>query len=387
MNLRFSKHALSRGITAIKTKTALIAGVLGIVLGGTGSVAFLTATASAAQNYTLFGSATSQSNGVSLVSANSTDFSGITLALPSNTTVGSLSSVAATFQVNSGSCGGGSPRFSVVTPAGTIFVYIGDAPSFASCSSGSTGNLLATTDMRIDSSQVSGGRYGDTWAHVQSIAGSQPISEMDIVVDGGWSAPQDFTFSSASVNTTAYTFTPRPTLNWGAHLNAAQCVGKVGGPVVNVTEKITNDADSGIAGNYWAFDNVNRQIQVWHVGSAKSTNYCAVVRYEGSFQTIAGQTSPGATTTLSGNVSGTIAGGYIATFSSTSPVSTKGHVGTIDYACDATGYCRHYVDWVSQYFGSTYTNFNQPWWGWIYTGNNGSVWVNSIEGNAGDITG
>src|SRR5581483_5667859 len=93
-------------------------------------------------------------------------------------------------------------------------------------------------------------------------------------------------------------------LNFGKQLNAAQC--NAGGKmVINVVQHITNDEDSAVGGNYWAFDDFNRQIQVWQ--TAPNT-FCAVVSYHGSFTTVAGP-SPNGTGLVAAGVKGTIEGG------------------------------------------------------------------------------
>jgi len=176
-----------------------------------------------------------------------------------------------------------------------------------------------------------------------------------------------------------------PTLNWGSQLNAAQCGS--GRMVINVTEKVVNDIDSGVGGNNWAFDDYIRQIQVRETGSG---TYCAVVRYHGSFTTIAGF-SPQNTGTVAAGITGTFEGGFRATITGTllsSPGwSTHGFVGTFDYACDATtSVCPGYVSWLGQYF-SAVGGFDQPWWGWIYRTECNGTWVNASDGNLGDITG
>jgi hypothetical protein len=174
-----------------------------------------------------------------------------------------------------------------------------------------------------------------------------------------------------------------PTLNWGATVNAGSC-NTGGAPVINVTEKIVGDVDSGLSG-YWAFDTYNRSIQVWdqHNGT-----YCAVVRYSGKFDAVAGQTSPGDNAaSLTGNEDGTFEGGYIATITGTllgTPLwRTRGNVGTFDYQCSLSGVCLNRVSWLDQYFNSV-DDFSYGWWGWIYHGTHNS-WVNSSTGNAGDV--
>lgn len=178
-------------------------------------------------------------------------------------------------------------------------------------------------------------------------------------------------------------------LNWGSQVNANAC-GTTGAPIINVNQKITNDADSGFAG-YWALDNLNRTIKVWQVSD---NSFCATVRYSGQFTSIPGAVSPSGDTSqiLTGNERGTFEGGYTATFNGTlrtdSPWSSNGSVGSFDYACSPVGWaanCTGYVDWVGQYFTYDSNSFNQPWWGWIYHGGKYGTWVNSLNLNAGDI--
>jgi hypothetical protein len=174
------------------------------------------------------------------------------------------------------------------------------------------------------------------------------------------------------------------TLNFGTELNAAACGGK---PIINVRQTVLNDADSGVAGNAWAFDNFTRQIKVFQLSDG---SFCATARYEGTFTTNAG-ISPSGAGTVSAGISAPFVGGYRATqFSGsllTSPLaSTHGNIGTFDYMCDASFNCPGFVDWTTLYFSTT-TGFNLDWWGWIYHGGSNGTWVNAISGNSGDITG
>lgn len=43
-----------------------------------------------------------------------------------------------------------------------------------------------------------------------------------------------------------------------------------------MNEKVINDVDSGLAGNYWAVDTCTRHIQVW---AQTDGYYCAVVDF------------------------------------------------------------------------------------------------------------
>ena len=163
-----------------------------------------------------------------------------------------------------------------------------------------------------------------------------------------------------------------------------QCHGS-GRPIINVVQRIQNDIDSGVNGNYWAYDDLRRHIQVWQTGT---NAYCAVVRDQGSFTTVAGD-SPGGSTTIAAGITGTFKGGYTAritgTLKATPGASTRGFIGDFDYQCDAsTGNCPGYVSWPDLYF-NTGSTFDYISWGWIYHGGNNGRWVNAVTGNRGDI--
>jgi len=168
-------------------------------------------------------------------------------------------------------------------------------------------------------------------------------------------------------------------------------------PIIDVREKIINDVDSGIAGNYWAFDTISRRIRVWNMGG---NNYCGVVNDDAEFRGVAGQISPGNTNggthLLTGDEHGNFNGGYSTTvFSGTlyvaDPVNwpLKGKVNggnPVNYNCDITGNCPGYIDWTGKYF-TNLGNFNLADWGWKYVADPkiDGVWVNALTGNSGDI--
>ncbi len=182
-----------------------------------------------------------------------------------------------------------------------------------------------------------------------------------------------------------------------------------GNLLVNITEKVINDADLGQAGNYWGLDAFTRTIKVWNLGS---DSYCAVVNYNGTFAAQAGQKSPGTTATsggiLTGDEVGTIKGGYVAQFTAPLditdpanwPLTGKVNGGiAVDYACviaaDGSATCPGVVDWTTKYFDNAGATFNESPWGWTYVGKDVStapdhgtadgVWHNFLSGNSGDI--
>jgi len=201
------RYNIRTGVKKIKTKTFMA--VSGITLGVAGltiAVAMPLA-AKAATGYSLFGSATMQSDGVHLVSDSTHAYSGVGFDLPSGSTVGSLNDLETTLKKVTGNCNVGSPRYEIDTASGNIFVYLGDTPNFTNCADGSTGNLLSTSDLRVDTSQV-GGTFYDTWAHAVTIAGANNVTSLSLVVDGGWAGAQEFAVSSAIVNANTYSFLP-----------------------------------------------------------------------------------------------------------------------------------------------------------------------------------
>lgn len=189
-----------------------------------------------------------------------------------------------------------------------------------------------------------------------------------------------------------------PRLNYGAQLNAGQC--GTGALVVDVTHKLFNDPDSSITGHNWANDSYNKHIQVWRTGT---NSFCAIVHYEGSFTTVAGN-SPQNTASISAGITGTSEGGYRALFTGTlnpSPAEPAfGNLGVFDYGWNGTDAGANNLtpfDWSQVYFGTD--NLNLVWWGWIYRAPHGGTWVNACAasdppnfnpacpGNSGDITG
>ncbi len=190
---------------------------------------------------------------------------------------------------------------------------------------------------------------------------------------------------SASSGTAVPLEVPGLRLDFGRQLAASNC-GGIGSPVINASQKIKNTVDSGEAGNYWGFDDINRVIQVWKTKVVGQ--YCALVKYQGSFKGVSGQASPGNTGVLTGNEAGPFQGGYSAIIKGSllaAPLwNTNGGVGTVDYQCDINANCPGAVNWVGQYFQSDYV-FEYTWWGWIYRNGGNRVWVNSSDGNSGDI--
>ncbi len=170
---------------------------------------------------------------------------------------------------------------------------------------------------------------------------------------------------------------------WNKEVNKVKCEAK-GNPIINVTQKVVKTVDSGEGGNNWAFDDLNRQIKVYKISE---NTFCAITDNEGRFDSQAGQTSPGNTGTLTGDEDGSFQGGYraliVGSLKTTPSAKTSGNLGSINYNCDLGGNCPGYLNWVDQYFAPGYA-FSYEWWGWEYKYKS-LKWINSSDGNSGDI--
>jgi hypothetical protein len=139
------------------------------------------------------------------------DFGAITFVPTETLTVSELTNLTAIYDVVEGNCGGGSLRWSIVTPEGNVFVYYGATPSFTDCSGaeGQSGiNLLSLGDARVDSSQVYAGTQVNTWDAFVAANPDLVVEEVILVADGGWSQPdliQSFHITAATVNDNTFT--------------------------------------------------------------------------------------------------------------------------------------------------------------------------------------
>lgn len=142
-----------------------------------------------------------------LISTGTAPYSFINFNDLSGQPLSSLGTLAA--NVASADYAGGAPRFSVDLSNGkSVFVYLGTAPGFTSGGTGDTGNLLAGSDLRVDSTQLGGPFYG-TWADAEAAAGSATIIGIGFAVDGSWATTtgsQTVVLNSVTINDTTYHF-------------------------------------------------------------------------------------------------------------------------------------------------------------------------------------
>lgn len=198
-------------------------------------------------------------------------------------------------------------------------------------------------------------------------------------------------FFCAALLVTAVTASAALAVHSPPAANPVQCAqGKL---VVNVNYTLKNDYDSGVAGNAWANDTINRHLQIRQVGRAlpdSTTQYCATVNDNGSFVTFAG-VSPAGTSTVSAGINGRINGGYTTilftgTLNPSPAYATHGNLGTFDLQCiDAYNCPGAHPSFLSYFSGSPSWDYAD--WSWAYhTAQNGN-WLNADSGNTGDISG
>jgi len=131
-------------------------------------------------------------------------FSGVAFALNSGhqPTLSGITTLSTDYNFGGADCGGGSPRFVILTNTSVNFEgYFGQPPNFTNCYYGwlNTGNLTTDSTMRW---VVNNGNTDMSWSELVSTYGSFTITEIDIVVDGGWITPkgQDLTIDNFTIN-------------------------------------------------------------------------------------------------------------------------------------------------------------------------------------------
>lgn len=168
-------------------------------------------------NYSLFDGATYVSPGnasnraVQLTSNASSTDSGIDFVVPTGTTFADIQNLATDYMFTAGSCGGGSPRFQINVNGVNAFVYIGPPPSYTGCPQNTwlnTGNLATPTSF-VDTSQLPGGAFYDTFATADAKYGSMAVTGIQLVADGGWAFPttgQTVQVDNTQINNILYTY-------------------------------------------------------------------------------------------------------------------------------------------------------------------------------------
>jgi hypothetical protein len=160
-----------------------------------------------AADCTLFGDASRVKHGEVLLRsdpASTIPYGGIDISVPAGMAFTDLQQLSTDWLFVEGSCGGGSPRFSLnVTTSsgqlGNVFVYIGPLPFGTGCpldvemNSGNLAQPGAPGDVpgTWDSSQMVSGTQVSTYSATLAlaIAGGWTITGIQLVVDAGWAFP------------------------------------------------------------------------------------------------------------------------------------------------------------------------------------------------------
>ncbi len=192
-------------------------------------------------------------------------------------------------------------------------------------------------------------------------------------------------------------------LNWGSQLNPSDCPDDGYRYLeVNVTGQVVGDADLAPGGYYWAGTEYNRHIQVWKVGIGElpppAERFCVLVKYQGSWTTIAGQ-SPGGPGAIPAGIEGTFQGGYRAivdgVLNETGSVKLRGRAPSLNRLWPGLPFANPTPDdWIDRFF-TRIDSVQLAWWGWIYHGGPNSTFVHACDpdinhadcpGTSGNIT-
>jgi len=173
----------------------------------------------AATGYSLFGDATLSSSGHnsntavqlrSNVAGLGQTSGGIDFTVPAGMTLSQLANLSTDYMFTEASCGGGSPRFQINVAGKNIFVYLGPYPNYTSCAQNiwtSSGNLLTASSF-VDTSQLPGGNFYDTWTSALTKYGSSTVTGIQLVTDSSWTfgARQTVLVDNVMINGMVFTF-------------------------------------------------------------------------------------------------------------------------------------------------------------------------------------
>jgi hypothetical protein len=195
---------------------------LALTLGAVITVA-TSAIAATGSGYTFFGGASyvmpghNSNRAVKLVAdGNAGIYSGVDYAVSSSLTINTLNDLSTDYNFTAGSCAAGSPRFGIQLAgfSGTIFVYIGPPPNYTGCPANvwtNTGELLTPASL-VDTSQLPGGNFYDTWAAAQARYSGKQVTDIFLVSDNGPGpgglGSQTVLIDNTDVNGTVYDYEP-----------------------------------------------------------------------------------------------------------------------------------------------------------------------------------
>jgi hypothetical protein len=140
-------------------------------------------------------------------------YSGIAITATSAITFAQLTDLDATFQDIAGGAYGGSPRFSIgfTSTPNFLHVALGTSPNFNDSNPAlftaawSGTSVIGASGSRYDLGPFGGSAFTDYNAAL-ALLGNLTISEIDVVLDGGWGANgrQELNLCGVNVNSTAF---------------------------------------------------------------------------------------------------------------------------------------------------------------------------------------
>jgi hypothetical protein len=136
-------------------------------------------------------------------------FSNLDFTPKGSLTVSGISTLSTNYNFGGADCGGGSPRIAIQGPSGTLTCgYFGFPPEFTSCYTGwlNSGNWANTSDTTVRWDNLCNGTAVNDWSGVLSTYGSQTVTAVDLIVDGGWfsSRGQDLLVTNFKVNNSQF---------------------------------------------------------------------------------------------------------------------------------------------------------------------------------------
>lgn len=189
------------------------------------SAAFLLLPNKAFASYTLFDDASLVSPGNSsltaaqiISSSTGIGWGGVNFTITTGVKFSDFTQLKTDYNITTGNCGGGAPRFQLNIDGKNVFVYIGPVPNFTGCTTGIwqvTENFIGSTDTVFDLSQYGGPWYG-TYAQAISLLGDHEVTGVQLLVDGYWAIPggvQTVLTDNVLINNDIYTFEPPPNKN------------------------------------------------------------------------------------------------------------------------------------------------------------------------------
>jgi len=202
----------------VTTRKSLVLAALAVL-----AIVALASTALGATTY--LGGASASGGQVTLVSNTSdgnadNDYSVAVFDVPEGTTFADLGTLSTDYNVTDDGCMGGSPRFQIRVDTGTetknIFAYLGPEPNYTNCPLNTTVNSgdVLTDGRAIDTSQLPGGTFYDTYAHALSAYGDYEVVSVMLVADAGWASgdgEQTIIVDNVNIDGTVHDFTPPPT--------------------------------------------------------------------------------------------------------------------------------------------------------------------------------